>query len=47
MGINHYTAPLSKINDGMNDMTIMTSDKSRWSLTKWLLAIDDGIYFSP
>ena len=46
MGINHFTAPLSKINDGMNDITIQTADKSRWALTKWMLAIDDGEYFN-
>ena len=47
MGQLHYTAPLSKINDGLNHFTILTAEKSRWTLIKFMLAIDDGEYFDP
>jgi hypothetical protein len=38
-------APMSKINDGSNDITIMTSDKSRFQFAKLLILQDDGDYF--
>ena len=38
--------PLSRLDDGTNDIILMTSDKSRWQLTKLLLNQDDGLYFN-
>lgn len=38
-------APMSKINDGTNDITILTSDKSRFQFAKLLILQDDGDYF--
>lgn len=40
------TAPLSRIDDGTNDITLITSEKSRLQLARSLIAIDDGDYFN-
>ena len=42
--MNH--APMSKIDDGTNDIAFMTMEKSRYQLTKLLLQQDDGNYFN-
>ena len=39
-------APLSTIDDGANDITIMTQDQSRLQLARALIAIDNGDYFT-
>lgn len=39
-------APMSKINDGSNDIAYMTADKSRFQLAKALIAVDDGNYYA-
>jgi hypothetical protein len=42
MGQNIYTAPLAKINDGMNDIVYISATKSRKQLFSHMLAVDDG-----
>tara|TARA_B110000285_G_C14548394_1_gene348068 strand:+ start:200 stop:355 length:156 start_codon:yes stop_codon:yes gene_type:complete len=42
MGQNIYSAPLGKINDGMNDILFVTSNKSRKQLFSMLLSAEDG-----
>ena len=38
-------APMSLINDGTNDITAVTGDKSRIALAKMLIQQDNGDYF--
>ena len=42
MGQNIYSGPLSKINDGMNDILCVTANKSRKQLFSMMLAADSG-----
>ena len=39
-------APMSKIDDGTNDITLMNMDKSRYQFVKLLLQQDNGEYFN-
>ena len=39
-------APMSRIDDGCNDIAFMTSNKSRTQLARALIAIDDGSYYN-
>ena len=38
-------APMSKINDGTNDITAVMGNKSRFQLAKMLIQQDNGDYF--
>lgn len=40
-----HAAPMSRIDDGTNDIHVMTMDKSRLQLARALIAIDDGSYY--
>jgi hypothetical protein len=42
MGQNIWSAPLGKINDGMNDILCVTNSKSRKQLMNMMLASDNG-----
>lgn len=46
IGEGMHLMPLSKIDDGMNDIMVQTMDKSRWQLTQVLLENDKGNYFN-
>ena len=37
-----YTAPMAKLNDGMNDIVYVSGTKSRKQLFNMMLALDDG-----
>jgi len=42
MGQNIHSAPLSRINDGMNDITLVRSTQARGKFLKYMLALDGG-----
>ena len=46
IGSSMNMAPMSKIDDGTNDITLMNMDKSRYQFVKLLLQQDNGEYFN-
>ena len=46
IGTTFRAAPLSKVDDGTNDIVLQTGDKSRFQLAKLLIAMDNGDYFT-
>lgn len=44
---NHFNpAPMSKIDDGFNDITFQTAERSRCQLATALISLDNGEYFN-